>query len=381
MQARLTHRRLSAFVLAATLLCAVGCTDATSSSPKTGTMETRVQALLDGVVGPELPGAAVCIRGDGIDLNLVAGKADIVDDITLRTDHRFHLASVGKSFIGVAFARLVGEGRVDLDDSLGTWLPAALLDGIPEAESITALHLLQHTSGIIDVHNEIDDLVTAMITNPGHQFTNAEQAAFAMGHPLHFAPGSAMRYSNTNYILLALILEQVTGQDHASALRKLVFTPLGMIATSTAGHEPLGGDAALGYMIEGADYDTALDMALRWDAGSGGQWSTAEELARFMHGVMATDLVLDDTGRKLLLTGSAHSTYGLGMDLSPTPYGPVAWHNGRLLGYEASANFFRDHGVAVTVLTNSVVTGGQGQPPADQLIIAILDELFGEKSP
>ena len=179
---------------------------------------------------------------------------------------------------------------------------------------MTVRHLLNHTSGIVDVHNEIPDLIEIVEALPTVELSNADHAEFAKGYPLHFSPGTAHRYSNTNYILLAMILEEVTGKSHAQALRDLVFDPLGMRETSTSNHEPMIAEPCLGYMIAGDDYEVALDIAKRWEVGSGGQWSTADDVARFIRGIAETDLVLDDRGRNIALEGSAHSTYGFGLD-------------------------------------------------------------------
>lgn len=220
------------------------------------------------------------------------------------------------------------------------------------------------------------DVVTILESDPTGILTNAELAAFAKGHPLHFAPGSAFRYSNTNYILLALVLEVVTGEEFSVALREHVFDPLGMSATSTANHDPIGGDLAIGYMISGSDYDAAPELAMRWEAGSGGQWSTAADLTRFMRGIMETDAVFYDAGRQIMLAGSAHSTYGMGIDTSVSPSGPVVWHNGRLLGYSSFMAYYEDYGLAVSMVANAVVSGGDAVPAPDALLVEIMEEVF-----
>ncbi len=369
---RTATRRLALTLVLVVPMLSIGCSDdddpAAPSVPPT--LEAKLTDMLEDAVGPNTPGVSLRVLGNGIDLTLSAGVASLDTQEPLTAEHQFHAASVGKAFMGVAFARLVTSGQVNPDAPLSTWLPAEVTSRIPSSDQITARMLLQQTSGIVDVLNEIPDAINAIAQNPTHEWTDADLVQFALDMPLNFDPGTAFSYSNTNYVLLALILEAVTGQTHAQALRDLVFDPIGMTATATANHDALGNDIAHSYLFDGGVPDDLTELLLRWEFGSGGQWTTVDDMAKFLHTVAETDVVLDDAGRALLLTPSAHEPYGFGMATLDTPSGTMLWHHGLLFGSASYLSYFPDSGLSVTMNVNADARG------ADRVMLA--DRLFGE---
>jgi D-alanyl-D-alanine carboxypeptidase len=320
-----------------------------------------LQALLDVSTGSRRPGILLRVSGPGIEFRGSAGLADVERGEPLSADHLVHVASVGKSFMGVAAARLVAQGSLDLNAPIGTWLPVQVVDRIPSSDAITLRHLLQHTSGIIDVLNEVPEVAAAILADRNRIWTNADLVEFAFDRPLHFEPGSAWRYSNTNYMLVGMIVQSATGRHYAAVLRDQVFDPLGMTSTTTSNREPLRGDPAHGYFSAGGSISDETDLALHWELGSGGQWSTVGDLTTYLRGFFESSQIGGESLRALVLEGSEWAPYGLGMVWADTPYGTMYWHDGLLLGYETYMGYFPDRQTAVVLSATGNSADGAGR--------------------
>ncbi|MDH5303972.1 MAG: beta-lactamase family protein, partial [Gammaproteobacteria bacterium] len=153
------------------------------------TVAERLQAVLDQAVADGLPGVALAIMGDDISFTGVAGLADVASAAPLTDNHRFYLASIGKTYTSVAFVRLAADGLLRLDDPITDWLPDSITDRIPFADAITVRSLLNHTSGIFDYQNDGDDGAeweAAFIPEPARQWMNTDVLPFFLDQPLNF---------------------------------------------------------------------------------------------------------------------------------------------------------------------------------------------------
>jgi D-alanyl-D-alanine carboxypeptidase len=167
-----------------------------------------------------------------------------------RPSDRFRIGSVTKSFVATVVLQLVGEGRLGLDDPLERWLPGA----VPGGERITIRQLLNHTSGL---YNYTDALLGPLLAKPTRQayqqlaarsFAPRALVAMATRHRPLFPPGTRFAYSNTNYILLDLVVERVTGARLAAQLHRRIVQPLGLEATELPGTQRrIRGGHAHGY--------------------------------------------------------------------------------------------------------------------------------------
>jgi CubicO group peptidase (beta-lactamase class C family) len=169
-----------------------------------------------------VPGAVVGIYREGRPVWCHAyGLADLEIQVPATTSTQFRLASISKQFTAAAVLLLAEEERLSLDDDASYWL-SSLRQAAP---NVTLRQLLTHTSGVID----FEELIA-----PGRrvQLRDAEVPALLEGRPGgYFAPGSSYRYSNTGYVLLALIVECASGMDFATFLRTRIFSPLGMLSS------------------------------------------------------------------------------------------------------------------------------------------------------
>jgi CubicO group peptidase (beta-lactamase class C family) len=214
-------------------------------------------------------------------------------------DTRFALASGSKTFTALAVLRLVEQGRLRLTDPvrpiLGDDLP--LID-----DAVTIEHLLTHTSGIGDYLDEEadwepDDYV---LTVPVHEL--AETAGFLpmlAGRPQKFTPGERFGYCNQGFMVLALVIERVSGRGFHEFVETEVFAPAGLAHTGFPRSDDLPGDAALGYLDAEGNRTNVLHLPVRGN-GDGGAYSTVGDLHRFWRALLAGHIVGEESVAELV---------------------------------------------------------------------------------
>lgn len=286
--------------LATSFVLGAACRPA--ASPATGDpaeLELALQAMLDSVVRADttLPGAALSVEAPSLGLfwSGAAGVAERTSQMPLTPQHPVRIASNTKTFVAAAILRLWEEEQLGLDDPVTLHLPEPFIrtmrnDGY-QPDSITIRHLLTHTSGLFD-YADSEPFFEAIMSDPMHRWSRAEQlqAAVDWGEP-YGAPGAVYRYSDTGYILLGAIIEQVTGVPLAGALRDLLgYERLGLGATwlETLEPPPTGvADRAHQYLgeIDTYDFDPSFDLY-----GGGGLASSVEDLRAFIDGLFTGDV-------------------------------------------------------------------------------------------
>src|SRR4051812_30444924 len=190
------------------------------------------QLTLDQIVATRLGGqmvpgavAGVAIPGRGSWLS-AQGIADLRTAAPITTDDHFRIGSVSKTFTATLVLQLVDEGKLNLDDTLEPYVP-----GIPNGAEITIRQVLQMTAGIYDFSLDAQ-FAAAYDRDPTTLFTPDDVIAIVKRHEPDFAPGASLSYSDTNYILLGLVIEKLTGMSVAEALQESIFAPLGLTETS-----------------------------------------------------------------------------------------------------------------------------------------------------
>ena len=190
-----------------------------------------VDELLDEFVGDEHGGVAALVSRDGESTSAAAGVANIAGDpITPATP--FRVGSISKPFVATMILQLVDEGRVELDEPLSSYLPDAPVGG-----DVTIRALLSHRSGLPN-YTDRSDFIRDAVTELSRRFTPAEVLTYIETVPRR-EPNQSFAYSNTNYILLGQVIEQVDGLDLNTALRERITLPLQLDATRFAsGDDP-----------------------------------------------------------------------------------------------------------------------------------------------
>ncbi len=316
------------------------------------TPQARVDALMAPYSSPESPGAVVAVVRNGeIVFQRAYGMANLTHQVPLTVDTRGNLASTAKQFTAFAVALLAEQGRLGLDDDVRVHLPE-----LPDlGEAVTLRHLLTHTSGYREFLNALA-IGGWRIEDLDHISTREALEVVRRQPELQNSPGAEHNYNNTGYVLLAKVVERVTGQPFADWLRDNVFEPLGMTATVVREHSrQLVPGAAQGYAPVGDDaFNDAPDMG--GGLGAGDIYSTVGDLARWMTNLGTGDLggraVLDAmTTRNVLTTGDT-TMYGLGLYVRTVRGLRMIEHGGGEMGHQSAFRYYPDLDAGLIVLSN-----------------------------
>jgi D-alanyl-D-alanine carboxypeptidase len=185
-----------------------------------------LQALLNKYAGLGIPGLSIAIYSPEGYWAGAAGYAKLEDKTEMQPCHLHYSQSVAKTYMAVAILKLYEEGKINLDEKITKYLPAEKTDKVTGADQITVRMLLNHTSGVAE-YNMDPEYVSYLLAHPLHAFSTMDYLGYIDGDEMQFTPGEKYRYTNTNYVLLALIGDQLTG-DHAKFIRDELFQPLGL---------------------------------------------------------------------------------------------------------------------------------------------------------
>lgn len=303
----------------------------------------RVQRYLQPFVqGNNFMGAVLIAQGDRILVNQAYGPANYSFHIANTPGTRFHIASVSKPFTAAAIVLLEERNLLRLDDPVSKFVPE-----IPQSQQIPLRSLLTHTSGIPNV-NDMPEYTTL---SRFHQSTRSLIDIFK-SKPLDFSPGTKYAYSNSNYNLLAYIIEQAGHKPYGDFLRENIFVPLGLKDTGHDGDaaEIIPG-AASGYQPRGID---GIENApyLDWSAktGNGSLYSTTADLLRFIRAYSDGKVIRKSMVDQLWTKGDGNN-FGWFVRAS---HGELAIAtNGRSPGFTSSVEYYPARKLAIIVLSNS----------------------------
>ncbi|MFJ9870743.1 serine hydrolase domain-containing protein [Streptomyces sp. NPDC101165] len=297
------------------------------------------------------------------------GVADKSSGRTMTPDLYMRIGSETKTFTVTALLQLVDQGKVGLDDPIGKYI-----DGVPNGNQITLRQLAGMRSGLYN-YSADDDFFKALTSDPQRPFTPQQLLAYSFKHPVLFPPGQKFYYSNTNLILLGLVVEQRSGQRLGDYIRQHVLEPAGLKNTLFPAGAEFPAPHAQGYTNQTADgkiADTAgWNPSWAWAAGA--MISTQDDL-RVWARTVATGQFPDGswmispvTQRQRLTTPATPipgAGYGLGI------FNVQGWigHNGSLPGYESLTVYLPAAQATLVVLLNTDIDHN-GQEPST---------LFGE---
>ncbi|MDQ3127374.1 MAG: beta-lactamase family protein, partial [Chloroflexota bacterium] len=326
----------------------------------------RLHAELDRVRAKlAIPGVSVTILfPDGSTWSGASGLADVATKTPVGATTAFAFASISKTFTSALILQLAGEGRLRLADSAAGLLPPLRF---AVDKRITVAMLLDHTSGLADyfLNPKID---RPLQSRPSATWT-PDLALGYVGKRLA-PPGKAYHYSNTNYLLLGLIAERLTGEQLGASIRTRLLEPSGLSATWDQVDETAVAPLAHGYRLPGTKL-TAKPIDLADDSGiapfrsvvtaaggAGAMAGTSDDLARWARALYG-GRVLGPVGTALLLSGFSRTTsylpgaaYGYGVQAISIDGHPSLGHSGRLLGFRGAVRHFAIDGLTIAVLTN-----------------------------
>jgi CubicO group peptidase (beta-lactamase class C family) len=247
--------------------------------------------IFDRFAGAEFSGSVLVRRGEETLLEAACGLADRERAIPNRPDTEFQIASISKQFTAAAILQLQERGALSVQDQICRWLPDCPDPWMP----VTIHHLLTHTSGI----GHWPDFPELSLFEPN----TPERVVETFRHgALKFPPGTDWSYSSPAYVLLAHIVERVSGERYADFLRQTIFDPLGMTSTGAGNRAPDPSRQAAGY--EGAEPVPSFELDVV-GMGAGDIWSTVEDLALWDRAMSAPGLL---TEQSLQAMFTAHAT-------------------------------------------------------------------------
>jgi D-alanyl-D-alanine carboxypeptidase len=333
--------------------------DAAVASTAPHQSESNLQQALDRLVATGAPGAVALVRDDGHTVVLTSGEGDLARQVPIRANDRFRIGSVTKSFIATVVLQLVGEGKLSLTDTVARWLPGL----IPNGRHITVHELLNHTSGLYN-YTDSPAFINQVAADPTRRWTPRALIAVATAHRPLFPPGTSWSYSNTGYIVLGLMIRKVTGTSVGAELRHRLFDPLHLRRTTYPIRPGISGHHAHGYLIFGQPgLRDVTRFSPSFAGAAGAVVSTARDVARFYHALLAGHLLHPGLLHAMETTVSTGSTftYGLGLVRARTPCG-IAWgHDGDFPGYLTTAFNTKDGSHQIVVLVNDDSLSPRGQ--------------------
>lgn len=361
-------RSLAVSVVTAALLVPAGAAgaapDAEAAGPDGGQIEREaLQSALDGVIEAGVPGVIAEVRDKRGVWRGSAGVANLRHEHEPRKDGRFRVGSVTKTFVATTVLQLVGEGEVELNAPVEDYLPGI----IPGDQGVTVRQLLNHSSGL---YNYTLDLFSGQTAEDVRRnvrelrfetFQPRDLVDMAMRHePRYQPPEDGSWYSNTNYILLGMLITKVTGNEPATEIRERIIRPLGMHQTSMPEWNPfILGPNARGY----EDFPKAapLDVTVyspSWARTAGSIISTTSDLNRFYRALLTGRLLSPGLLQQMKATTKLPGglDYGLGLMSLPACGGKVWGHTGGVPGFNTMSFTSSDGETQVTMSASEGLT-------------------------
>ena len=353
-----------------------------TSAANTSALKTALQLKLDEWhKAGSFPGATLgVVLANGESFGLAVGFSDREAKTPMLPNDRMLAGSVGKTFAAATALQLIKEGKIGLDDRIEKYLGSEQwFSRLPNAKDITVRQLMNHTSGL--VRYEFKEQFTKDLTaNPEKVWKPAELVAYLLDEKPPFEAGKGWDYSDTNYIVLGMIIEKVTGIKFYDEANKRLLKPLkltdtlpqdgprlkGVVQGYAGPNNPFGGTDAMN--VNGK---FVINPQFEWTGG--GYISTAQDLARWAKMMYegkaySPDLlpqVLDGVAAPML---GRETRYGLGVIIRKTQVGTSYGHSGFFPGYMTDMMYFPEHKVAVAVQVNTSVGRNLGKPLSRLLV-------------
>jgi D-alanyl-D-alanine carboxypeptidase len=394
-------------VVATAALVAAGYSSAGSAAMEAMSSEPPIlifdgAAIDDAVEGvlaeTTTPGAVVLLRQGDIEYRAAYGTREYGGGDSVTDDDHFRIGSNTKTMTGTVILQLVDEGEVALDDPVSNYVP-----GVPNGENITITQLLNMRSGLHN-YSELIPFNRILDDDPHKVWQPEELVAMGLAEEPYFPPGDGFHYSNTNTVLLGMIIEEVTGNSAADEFRTRIFEPLGLDETVL----PALDDPSIpaphprGYLW-GTNESTAVDPALSeddqeaalageiepndvtdhnpsWGWTAGAAISTAGDLATYVEamiggGLLSTELqaVRLDSLQPVDSDNPQSAQYGLAL----AGLGPLLGHDGSLPGFQSVMGHDPETGLTMIVLTN-LQAAPDGEQTANLIAQTLVPVLYAD---
>jgi len=378
-----------------------------SSAAATSALKTvdpaALQALVDQTTKDWLiPGAVVLLRTPQGDVTVGAGTAELGRQQTPDANTHFRIASNTKTMTSAVILQLAQEGKLNLDDPVSRYVA-----GVPGGDTITVAQLLQMRTGLYNFTNS-QIIAESLDNDPARAWQPQELLDIAFAQPVNFAPGAEFEYSNTNYVLLGMIIEKVDGRSLADSMQARLFGPLGMTNTEfpAAADNTLPEPFAHGYLygsssvaLFGEPEYTPEQIAAAHDGtwpptdytgvnhsfafAAGGVVSTAHDLATWMDALVGGK-VLEPEYQQLWAASPqvehpdhpAGQWYGYGITQQKVGDITLTFHGGETAGYNSFMGVDAANDMTLVIWTNQPDNVDTMRQTANSLMVKVLDLIY-----
>ena len=305
-----------------------------------------------------------------------AGKADLENDVDMELCTVSKVASVTKFFMGTLSMMLVEDGVFSLDDKISEYLPAEIIEHVENADKATIRNLLNHSSGIYDIVDD-NSFYLAVLNNPSREWTGEELVEYIYDKPASFEMGTSARYSNSNFMMLSLVMEHATGKEHGLLLHEKIIDPLHLENTVYHTYDRLPEHVAQGYYDlyhTGNSIQNLTDLFTGNGNGYNGIYSCTADLykmikAVFIDKTMISQASIDEmTGNIIEDPSNDERWFGLGcyrdFQTREDPTQVAFGHRGKDLAYSADLFYFPNQDVTFTYIMNYGANGDSYLRPA-----------------
>lgn len=325
-------------------------------------LDKQVEEFL---VTQNVPGGLVALASKGEILHIKPyGMANVELQVPVTEKTVFEIGSISKQFVAAAALLLVEEGKLDIDDSIHTYLPYLPSEWV----GVTMRQLLNHTSGIPD-YEEIRSYDAYR-----HRMTPEEVIKIAQSRPIDFEPGQGWYYSNTGYYLASMVLERIEGAPLGKILEARIFGPLGMSQTRLADPEAIIPHRAAGYWVNKVNTlinrnPTETSSTL----GAGGLLSNAGDLAKWDAALYGNEFLSAASKAEMwtaaVLPNGESTGYALGWFMAPYGDRTRQSHSGQVAGFTAFFDRLPDQEMAVIIFLNRYRINGSIRGPVLKVFV------------
>ncbi len=271
------------------------------------------------------------------------GYVDAEKKILADNKTKYRIGSITKTYTATLIMQLIDEGKLTLETTLSTYFPE-----VPNANKITIEHLLRHRSGLYNITNDEDFRKWMLVPN-----TRKEMMDRIVKKEIQFKPNKEAKYSNTNYLLLGYILEDIEKKSYAEILASRITIPYNLNTTKYGGKIDINNNEANSYRYH-ADWVIQPETNMSVPAAAGAIIATPKDVAMFYHLLFSGKLVSYESLSKMK---QLKDRFGLGLMKFPYEEGENYGHSGGIDGFQSLAIYIPGKNLVMTYVSNGVVLG------------------------
>lgn len=340
--------------------CSFNFADSSSVNPN----NNKYQSLLNEMTASGVVGVTMSVYHTQTGLWIGAGgKADLHNNVDMKPCNISRVGSTVKMFTATTVLKLAEEGKLNLDDKISSYLQGDVINKIENADQATIRQLLQHSSGI---YNYIQNLKfqTASLNDFIKEWKPDELLHYAYNKPAYFQMGEDVRYSNTGYIMLGMLIEKIEGKPFYKVFEEKIFNPLGLTMTTFAAEDHIPTGIVRGYIDMYSNLQVVESTYFSgWDyyTADGGLISNPYDMSVFFRALMSGQIINSNSLNEMLNWKTPKDpdpeffpiSYGLGIFKIDTDKGIAYMHSGDAVGYYANMLYFPDDSTTIVYAVNS----------------------------